>query len=740
MSTSPSSLEAYEDSPAADDRHLDRVRGSCASSPIGADEAAVVGANFGYFRRPSQLRSGRHQPENAELAMPSFSCAQVDAARVTMEVAARIDRANTFMDTCMDTDFEGNLRHRSISKAIPCPDPGRPSRVSEGFSCQLGLAGRCSWMLGTQNRVTNPCSCKYCTGIEIPEYKRARKDIGSKSEALRLDRFADIREEAEDLLNEDDVPTNRGRVTLDAGSEDEKEVGQLTASASLTGGHAQHLEEERVRLFAQECCDRAKTRARDLDQCRSDFESRIVQNPRVATPLEGHKHPHQVYGNLPGYHKHSKGEATLGYDTQFETHLEVLRYRNNSSHHEPQVVVELGYDMLSRGLSTASHAQDCVLRVVARIPAQDPRAWTTTLNLAVPVDDIYHRFPPRDIQQFIAYSLGGEKTPTFAAMQQHWPALNRLVTQTLYDKKSASRWETLIRHWMATFGNKPLAEYQWDRKITTLPYGDPDQETEDCFQNKWGPNMVRVPTSRGFERLWTDKYGIVGLVLDILMHRRVKWHSWANETHDGQEMKIFQGQRRTMLLSTRQLALLRSTCRTFLMEMETYWSNLLDLAVVRQRSETYMQAQRYLQIRDTSWDQMIMKHPARTLIVDGVKRPNAPWASFSDLIEIMRTWRLFTLGTMLRNYGALSPSQKRKCRSLHNEVTWPQGDWGGCIGTVVRHYYTAVSPMIAFQGFRNADLQPPLTAFDDQADLRPDHLYDSEDVQGGGFWKTPSIP
>ena len=47
--------------------------------------------------------------------------------------------------------------------------------------------------------------------------------------------------------------------------------------------------------------------------------------------------------------------------------------------------------------------------------------------------------------------------------------------------------------------------------------------------------------------------------------------------------------------------------------------------------------------------------------------------------------------------------------------------------------------MIAFQGFRNADLQPPLTAFDDQADLRADHLYDSEDIQGGGFWKTPSI-
>jgi hypothetical protein len=591
--------------------------------------------------------------------------------------------------------------------------------------------------------VVQPCDCIYCLGREIPEYKRARTDICERSTGLRNNRFLDIREEAEDQLREDEnvrsgVEENL-EVALDAGSEDEREMGRITTPAKLTGGYAQNLEEERVRLYSRDCCNRAKVRAKDLDQCRLDFESRVVENPRIAAPLEGPTQPHQIYGGLPGYCKESKGEANLGYDDQAGPHYEALSYRNSAMHHKPQLLEELGYAILGKGLNTASHAQDCALRVTVRIPCKDPRAWATALHLSVPVDDIFHRFPPRDIQQFIAYSLGSDVAPSFEAMRKKWPAPNRLVTQTLYDKKSASRWRTLIQHWMATFGNKSLSEYKWDREITGLPYGDPEPEPDACFQSKWGPNMVRVPTSRGFEKLWTDKYGIVGLVMDILVHRRIKWHAWANETHNGTEMRIFQGMRRAMLIETRHLALLRCTCRTFLMAMETHWSNLMDLAVVRQRSETYMQAQRYLQVRDSSWDQVIMRHPARSVIVNGVSRPNAPWASFSDLIELMRTWRLFTLGTMLRNYGTLSPSERRKCSALHREVTWPQGDWGGCIGTVIRHYYTVVSPMIVFQGFRMAELQPPITAFDDQADLRANHLYDSEDFQAGGFWKTPSV-
>ena len=118
----------------------------------------------------------------------------------------------------------------------------------------------------------------------------------------------------------------------------------------------------------------------------------------------------------------------------------------------------------------------------------------------------------------------------------------------------------------------------------------------------------------------------------------------------------------------------------------------------------------------------------------------APWASFSDLIELMRSWRLFTLGTMLRNYGTLSPSERRKCHTLHKEVTWPQGDWGGCIDAIVKQYYTVISPMIVFQGYRLSDVVPPITAFDDQADLQNTNLYDSEDIQPGGFLRSSAIP
>ncbi len=167
-------------------------------------------------------------------------------------------------------------------------------------------------------------------------------------------------------------------------------------------------------------------------------------------------------------------------------------------------------------------------------------------------------------------------------------------------------------------------------------------------------------------------------------------------------------------------------CRFYLKVLEDFFSNCLDLAVVRSRLRAYEQLQRHSQARATSVDQVIPQHPVRTIHVNGQPRVLSPWADTYDLILMLRALRLFTLGNMLRRFSKLTRWEKEKCQNLWDSVSWPQGDWGEAIETVIHHYYMAVSPMIVFQGFRSADLQPPITAFDDQADLRADHLYDSD--------------
>jgi hypothetical protein len=207
------------------------------------------------------------------------------------------------------TDLPGALSHSAVAKTLPPPEEPDACRGVEQAPLNRGH------LVGSQKRVVTPCACNYCQGKDIPEVKRARTSISETWNGYKNTRVEDIKDETVKLLQAERDATADGRPAssteeiLDLGSEDELEVGCLASPSQLSGGHAQNLEEERVRLYNRECCNRARIRAKDLDQLRQDFQSRVVENPRIAVSLCSPTNPHQIYGGLPGYGQDSKGEA-----------------------------------------------------------------------------------------------------------------------------------------------------------------------------------------------------------------------------------------------------------------------------------------------------------------------------------------------------------------------------------------------------------------------------------------------